>query len=155
MWDVDDGLLKMDMYTYNDDKNIRAGAFLGIGLTCCSIRSEIDPAYALLCEPVHSDQKIVQVAAVMGLGLAYAGTQKQEVHELLLPLVDIEEQSLELVGHACLSLGLTFAASADGALRLALIPSTHPQRARTQSIMLATLTLTQLTILGGGFACFI
>lgn len=122
MWDVDDGLAKVDMYTYNEeDKNICAGAFLGIGLTCCSIRSEIDPAYALLCEHVHSDQTIVRVAAVMGLGLAYAGTQKQEVHELLLPLIDADEQSLELVGHACLSLGLTFAASADGVSCSALI----------------------------------
>ena len=119
MWDVDGGLAQVDPYTYSEqDTAVRAGACLGIGLSCCCVRSEIDPAYALLCEHVHSDAASIRAAAVMGLGLAYAGTRKAEVQELLLPLVDADESDkLELVAHACLALGFTYAGSADGAGR--------------------------------------
>lgn len=117
MWDVDGGLAQVDPYTYSEqDAAVRAGACLGIGLSCCCVRSEIDPAYALLCEHVHSDAPTIRAAATMGLGLAYAGTRKAEVHELLLPLVDADDNGdkLELVAHACLALGFTYAGSADG-----------------------------------------
>ena len=50
----------------------------------------------------------------MALGLAYAGTRKSDVHELLVPLVDAEEASPEFAAHLALALGLVFAASADG-----------------------------------------
>lgn len=56
-----------------------AGALLAVGITNCSVQDECDPAYALLCESVNHDDPNVRIGAIMGLGLAYCGTQKTEV----------------------------------------------------------------------------
>ena len=42
----------------------------------------MDPAYALLFEHVSAADPSVRLHAVMGLALAYAGTQKEEVRAL-------------------------------------------------------------------------
>ena len=42
-------------------------------------QDEMDPAYALLFEHVSAADPSVRLHAVMGLALAYAGTQKEEV----------------------------------------------------------------------------
>lgn len=73
--------------------------------------------YALLCEHVASDKPAVRCAAAMALGLAYAGTRKPDVRELLLPLVDADEAGVEVVAHAVLALGLVFAGTTDGVFR--------------------------------------
>lgn len=56
-----------------------AGALLAVGVTNCGVQDECDPAYALLCESVNHADDSVRIGAIMGLGLAYAGTQKAEV----------------------------------------------------------------------------
>ena len=45
----------------------------------CTVQDEMDPAYALLFEHVRAPDPAVRLHAVMGLALAYAGTQKEEV----------------------------------------------------------------------------
>jgi 26S proteasome regulatory subunit N1 len=105
---------QIDKYTHSEDPNIVAGACIGFGLCCCCVHSELDPAFALISEHVHSDESAVRVASVMALGLAYAGTAKEDVRELLLPLVAPEEASVELVAYAALSLGLVYAGTCDG-----------------------------------------
>ena len=56
-----------------------AGALLAVGITNCGVQDECDPAFALLCESVNHDDPVVRIGAIMGLGLAYAGTQKADV----------------------------------------------------------------------------
>ena len=64
----------------------------------------------------------MRIAAVMALGLAYAGTAKEDVRELLLPLISVDETNVELVAQAALALGIVFAGTCDGAsLPLSLI----------------------------------
>jgi hypothetical protein len=46
-----------------------------------------DPAYALLYDSVNKENPAVRIGAIQGLGLAYAGTAKEEVADLLCPLV--------------------------------------------------------------------
>ena len=55
------------------------GALLAVGITNCGVQDECDPAYALLCESVNHQDSNVRIGAIMGLGLAYAGTRKAEV----------------------------------------------------------------------------
>lgn len=52
----------------------------------------------------------------MALGLAYAGTAKEDVRELLLPLISVDETNVELVAQASLALGVVFAGTCDGAI---------------------------------------
>lgn len=53
LWDSEAGMTQIDKYTYSEDPAVVAGACLGFGLCCCSVRSELDPAFALLSEHVH------------------------------------------------------------------------------------------------------
>lgn len=76
MWDVEGGLTQIDKYMYSSDPHVVAGAYLGIGILTCGVRDEADPAFALLEEQVHKDDPLLRQAAIMALGLAYAGTAK-------------------------------------------------------------------------------
>ena len=65
-----------------------AGALLAVGITNCGVQDECDPAFALLCESVNHDDPGVRIGAIMGLGLAYAGTQKSDVQVCRVVLTD-------------------------------------------------------------------
>ena len=56
-----------------------AGALLAVGILNCGVQHENDPAYALLYDFVEKEDPVVRVGAIMGLGLAYSGTRKEEV----------------------------------------------------------------------------
>ena len=47
--------------------------------TCISWQDEVDPAFALLYEHVSAADPSVRLHAIMGLAIAYAGTQKEQV----------------------------------------------------------------------------
>jgi hypothetical protein len=55
------------------------GALLAVGILNSGVQHENDPAYALLYDFVEKHDPVVRIGAIMGLGLAYAGTQKEEV----------------------------------------------------------------------------
>lgn len=48
------------------------------------------------------------------LGLAYAGTARSEVLEVLRPFVEDAALGLDTVSHACLALGMVYCGTADG-----------------------------------------
>lgn len=79
LWDVDGGLPQIDKYLYSNDNYVLAGGSLAIGIVSSGIRHESDPAFALLSESVNKEDPAVRIGAIMGLGLAYAGVQKEEV----------------------------------------------------------------------------
>jgi len=114
LWDVEGGLPQIDKYLYASDPQVVAGALLAVGLVNCGVRSEMDPAYALLYESVGKEAKEVRCAAMLGLGLAYAGAARRDVAELLIPVVADESGGMEVAGSAALALGLVFVGSCDG-----------------------------------------
>jgi 26S proteasome regulatory subunit N1 len=111
LWDVEGGLPQLDKYLYSSDNYVVAGALLGVGIVNSGVRSEMDPAYALLFESVNKSNPQIRQGAIMGLGLAYAGTNKEEVQELLFPVVMDPETPVEVAAYAALSLGLVFVGS--------------------------------------------
>ncbi|KAI7885318.1 26S proteasome regulatory complex, non-ATPase subcomplex, Rpn1 subunit [Lichtheimia hyalospora FSU 10163] len=114
LWDVEAGLSIIDKYLYSTDDNIKAGALLAIGILNSGVREEADPALALLTEPIEGDSLSSKQAAIFGLALAYAGSARQEVSELLLPIVSDTSLSMELSGLAALALGMIFVGTCDG-----------------------------------------
>ncbi len=62
----------------------------------------------------------MRIGAIMGLGLAYAGTGKEEVQELLIPLVTDPEVAIEIAAFAAMSLGLVFTSTCHEAFPLHL-----------------------------------
>jgi 26S proteasome regulatory subunit N1 len=114
LWDVENGLTHIDKYLSFHEDYIKAGALLAIGLVTSGVRNESDPALALLSEQVNAPKEILRVAAIVGLGIAYAGSCREEVLDLLLPLVSDTGITMELSSLAALSLGLVYSSSSNG-----------------------------------------
>ncbi|KAK6512067.1 proteasome regulatory particle base subunit [Arthrobotrys musiformis] len=113
-WDVEMGLSAIDKYTYVDEVPIRAGALLGIGLVNCGIRSDSEPALALLAEQsvLENDNPNIRMSGIMGLGLAYAGSHRGDIADFITPLLG--DSNPQLCALAALSLGLIFVGSSNG-----------------------------------------
>ncbi|CAH8567948.1 unnamed protein product [Dicrocoelium dendriticum] len=101
LWDIDTGLTQIDKYLYSADDHTRAGGLLGCGVVNCGVKNECDPALALLGSYVESDKDVLSRAAIIGLGVAYAGSMKAEALSSLTPVIlDVNTARLQ---HACLA----------------------------------------------------
>ncbi|XP_034657300.1 26S proteasome non-ATPase regulatory subunit 2 [Drosophila subobscura] len=110
LWDVDGGLTMIDKYLYSTDDNIKSGALLACGIVNCGIRNEVDPAHALLCDYVENQNNCMRVGAILGLGIAYAGSNRSNVIDTLKKVFSFGSNktsaSVEILGLTALSLGL-------------------------------------------------
>ncbi|KAI9801740.1 MAG: proteasome regulatory particle base subunit [Sarcosagium campestre] len=122
-WDVEMGLDKIDKFTYAQEDYIKAGAFLAIGIINSGVRMESDPAMALLSDPENLEKGSVSIkmASIMGLGLSYAGSNREDLLEHLLPIVSDSSLDLQLSAMAALSLGLIFVGSSNDMVSEAII----------------------------------
>ncbi|KAH3904499.1 26S proteasome regulatory subunit RPN1 [Parastagonospora nodorum] len=123
LWDVETGLDKIDPYTGVDDNTVKAGAMLATGIFNTGVRLDSDPALALLGDEdnISSKDRQIRLASIMGLGLAYAGSNKEELLEVLLPIVSDTSLDMQLSAMAALSLGMIFVGSANGEVTAALM----------------------------------
>lgn len=123
LWDVETGLDKIDPYTNVEDDMVKAGAMLATGIFNSGVRLDSDPALALLGDEDNLSHKNrnIRLASIMGLGLAYAGSNKEELLELLLPIVVDTSLDMQLSAMAALSLGMIFVGSANGEVTDALM----------------------------------
>jgi len=116
MWNVEEGLNQIDKFFHDGDDQVKSGACLGVGLISCGVRNESDPALALLTDYIESStaSASVRTASACGLGLAYAGAQREEVKELLEVVVaNTETANITEVSMAALSLGLVYVGTCD------------------------------------------
>lgn len=131
LWDLDSGLAAVDKYltpnpsniTSNDQDYTKAGALLAIGLMSCQVENDADPALALLSEYVTSPHMITRICAIMGLSIAYCGSQHESVYDLLLPIIgdNIQDIPMEVLGFASLGLGMVFVGSCHGEISSTII----------------------------------
>ncbi|KAK3716202.1 proteasome regulatory particle base subunit [Vermiconidia calcicola] len=120
LWDVEMGLDKIDAYTYVPENEVKAGASLAMGIMNSGVRLDSDPTMALLSD-FEGKPTNVKVASIMGLGLAYAGSNKEDLLEVLLPLVTDTSLEMQISAMAALSLGLIFVGSAQSDVSEAII----------------------------------
>eukprot|EP01041_Mallomonas_annulata_P006987 gene6987-14202_t len=122
LWNVEEGLNQIDKYFHNTEDYIRAGACLAIGVVSSGVRNESDPALALLSDYVDSTSHPVRCAAISGLGIAYAGTQREELLERLLPAAsNTESANMVEVSLAGLTLGMIFVGTCNEEVGSALV----------------------------------
>lgn len=101
LWDVDSGLSQIDKYLYAADDHLQAGALLGCGVVNCGVKNECDPALALLSSYVEHTTDVLSRAAIIGLGVAYSGSNKPEaISRLVSAILDTSSARLQ---HACLA----------------------------------------------------
>ncbi|XP_078046761.1 regulatory particle non-ATPase 1 [Augochlora pura] len=113
LWDVDGGLTPIDKYLYSSEDYIKSGALLACGLVNCRVRIECDPALALLSDYVLHSSNTMRIGAIVGLGLAYAGSNREAVLGLLIPVLSDPKSSWEVIGVAGLALGMVAVGSCN------------------------------------------
>lgn len=106
LWDVDGGLTQIDKYLYSPEDYIKAGALLACGIVNTGVRNDCDPALALLSDYVDHSSPVMTIGAIFGLGLAYAGSNREDLVELLLPVFTDAKSSMEVIGITALACGL-------------------------------------------------
>ncbi|KAM3573375.1 hypothetical protein VYU27_004675 [Nannochloropsis oceanica] len=121
LWNVEEGLNQIDKFMHSQEEHIRAGALLAIGIVSSGVRIEHDAALALLSEHLESASKPVRYAAAFGLGLAYAGSARDDLVELLAPLVADPDAGITEVALAALSLGMIFVGTCDSEVASLLV----------------------------------
>ncbi|RKF55201.1 26S proteasome regulatory subunit rpn-1 [Golovinomyces cichoracearum] len=123
LWDVEGGLDKIDKYTYAPEEQIVAGCQLAIGIINSGVRIDSDPALALLGdeEKLNHQSPLVRMTSIMGLGLAYAGSNKDVLLDLLLPIVVDTSLDMQISAMAALSLGIIFVGSSNSDVSEAIV----------------------------------
>jgi len=114
LWDVDGGLTQIDKYLYSKEDWIKSGALLACGIVNTGVRNECDPALALLSDYVLHSSNVMRLGAIYGLGLAYAGSNRTDVIQLLLPVFADAKSNMEVIGVASLAVGMIAVGSCNG-----------------------------------------
>lgn len=144
LWDVDGGLTPIDKYLYTNVENVKAGALLALGLVNCRVRNECDPALALLAEYIEHSCVILKIQALFGLGMAYIGTKRRDVLDLLIPSIESAHE-IELISIASLSAGLVALGSCNAdvtnAILAKLLDVPEKEDLKTSHVRLALLGL--------------
>ncbi|NXX36901.1 PSMD2 ATPase, partial [Nicator chloris] len=114
LWDVDGGLTQIDKYLYSSEDYIKSGALLACGIVNSGVKNECDPALALLSDYVLHNSNTMRIGAIFGLGLAYAGSNREDVLTLLLPVMGDSKSSMEVAGVTALACGMISVGSCNG-----------------------------------------
>lgn len=124
LWDVDGGLTPIDKYLYSAEDHIKSGALLACGIVNCGVRNEVDPALALLSDYVHHPNTTMRIGAILGLGIAYAGSNRTTVIELISTVFSCDKKtnaSAEVMGIAALALGMIAVGSCNSEVTSVLV----------------------------------
>merc|ERR1719199_45652 len=121
LWGMDEGMGQIDKYQYSSDVQLQAGALMAFGLVATGIRNECDPAWALLGEQLEAEDVQLRLAAVVGLGHAYAGTCREDLMENLTPMIVDTACTIECSAMAAVSLGLIFVSSCSDEVAQAIL----------------------------------
>ncbi|KAG7287865.1 proteasome regulatory particle base subunit [Staphylotrichum longicolle] len=134
MWDIENGLDQVDKYTYLEEEQIQAGAYLAIGIMNSGVRLDSEPAMALLADSDKLNHKnpLIRVAAIMGLGLSYAGSNKEDVLTFLLPIISDTTQEMRVSAMAALACGLVFVGSSHAEAGEAIIMTLLDEERKSQ-----------------------
>lgn len=74
-------------------------------MVICRVRNECDPALALLADYVNDKRQIIQIGAIFGLGLAYIGTNRTDVINLITPIIE-NSTNAEVLAVSSIACGL-------------------------------------------------
>eukprot|EP00755_Sulcionema_specki_P029389 Sspe_Gene.1912::Locus_637_Transcript_1_1_Confidence_1.000_Length_1955::g.1912::m.1912/K03028/PSMD2, RPN1; 26S proteasome regulatory subunit N1 len=125
LWDVEEGMNKVDKYLYSQEDYIKAGTLIAMGILHCGVKDECDPAKAIMDDYLSNKSRDLRLGAIVGLGFAYAGSRREEMKESLIPIIADSDQAVEVQAFAALSVGLIFVGSCNEDVSEALIACLH------------------------------
>ena len=99
----------------SDSMYVRGGSLLGIGTSSFGVTSEVDFVNVFLMDKLDAESSSTErKLSLLGIGIAYAGTKKSEIKDILIPILNnVDTLGLETAAHACLALGLIYQGSMD------------------------------------------
>ncbi|KAK5947395.1 proteasome regulatory particle base subunit [Knufia obscura] len=114
-WDIEQGLDKIDQYQQSTVNEVKEGALLAYGILNSGVRMEGDPAISLLADDdvLQNGRPHMRMAAMMGLGLTYAGSARDDMLDYLLPIIEDSSLEMSLSAMAAISLGMIFVGSGN------------------------------------------
>lgn len=109
LWDIDEGLAQIDKYMERRENHIVAGSFMALGLVNSGVVNEVDPVQAILVEKLEScSETSLKIGALMGLSFTYAGSAREDLLEVISPIILDMDNSTQLQAIASLAIGLIF-----------------------------------------------
>lgn len=117
LWDTEGGMNAVNSFLFADDNNVKAGGALAAGILQTGIvNDETDNVLALLSDAdfLESSNVNIKVSAILGLGLAYAGKQREDVLNTILPFLQDSSNNMQIASMAALALGLIYVGSSNG-----------------------------------------
>ena len=87
---------------------------MALGLVNSGIKNEQDPVFALLSEKLEAQSEYEKIGALMGLSFTYAGSAREEIFEIIGPMIYDGDNSIELASVATLVIGLVFIGTCHG-----------------------------------------
>ena len=109
LWDVDDGLSQVDKYMDRREKEIQAGAYMGLGLLNSGITNEYDAVFGILTDKLEQTQDPkLMIGALMGLSFTYAGSAREDLLETITPIILDPDYSIQVQAVASLAIGLIY-----------------------------------------------
>lgn len=123
LWDIEGGGEAVNTYLFSDDKHVKAGSALALGILNSAVSDENDVAMGLLSDEdfLLSSDVNIKVTSILALGLAYAGRQRQDVMDLLLPILQDVSNNMQVISMAALALGLIYVGSGNGEVTGAIL----------------------------------
>ncbi len=113
MWDCEKGVDELNKYVDASDPLVVSGALMGLGLVHSGVKNEFDPVIALCGDKLESEAGALKVGAIVGLGMAYAGSEREDVLEMMAPLIMDPNYNIDLNALAALNLGLVCVGSCN------------------------------------------
>ena len=96
------------------ETNIQAGAYLALGILNSGIKNEADAAFAILSDKLdNAADESHKIGILMGLSMAYAGSARADLLDVITPIILDAGNSTELQAIASLSIGMVFCGSCD------------------------------------------
>ncbi|KAJ7910625.1 armadillo-type protein [Mycena leptocephala] len=125
LWDTDLGLSHVDKYTYSWRP-------LATGILNSGVRTEADVAKGLIGEYVDNKSVPLKTSAIMGLALAYAGSHREDLLQLLIPHIS-DDATMEIASLATLALGFIFVGSENGEITSTILQTLMEKAERGDS----------------------
>jgi 26S proteasome regulatory subunit N1 len=69
---------------------------------------------ALLSDHVSNPSAMMRTGAILGLGLAYAGSAREDVQQLIVPTLEDPSTPIDIAATAALALGMIFVGTGNG-----------------------------------------
>lgn len=100
MWDLQNGCENISDYLDLKDGYTKMGAHIGIGLYSQNVYDDCDQAKAILEETLTSNEQDnsyhSKLGSVIGLGIGYAGSCREEFIESMIPFIMDMNNKIEM-----------------------------------------------------------